>query len=141
MNKKVVKRVVPIILILCVIFYCFIQYSKKSFKELIGMDELNITKVSMVNGSTGNKVETNDKVKIQELVNLLDNRDYQRSFEQGARTGYSYYYEFYIGDKNALRISGSGNNVQINSTYFHVSKEISADSLSKWFDSFPIKSN
>jgi len=140
MNKKLVKIIVPIILIICLMLFYLIQYSNKSFKKLLGIDELNITKVSMRNGNNGNLVETSDKVKIEELINLLNNRDYRKSFEQGSRTGYSYYYDFYVGDKHVLRMIGSGNNVQINSTYYQTSKEISVDSLREWFNSLPIKS-
>ena len=141
MNKKKVKIAVPIFIIACVILFYFIQYSNKSFTELLGTDELNITKVSMLNGSNGNIVETTDKVKIEELINLLDNRDYKKSFEQNSRVGYSYYYDFYVGDKHILRMTGCGNDIQINRSYYHTNKEISVDSLSKWFNSLPIKSN
>lgn len=47
--------------------------------------------------------------------------------------------DFYSGKKQILRITGSGNNVDINDTYYDVSKPISNKSLTNWFNSLPIK--
>jgi hypothetical protein len=117
----------------------YFQYSPKSFDDLLGTNEANITKVFMRNGNNGSSVETDDKEKIKEIINLVNYRYYNKSLNQAPRVGYSYFYDFYSGDKRIIRITGSGDNVEINSTYYNVSEAISVDSLTKWFNSIPIK--
>jgi len=134
-NKIPLRVVLPAFLIICVITFLLLQYPRKSFDNLLGTNETNITKVFMRNGGNGYGVETNNKDKIKELVNLLNNRHYIKAINQKPRTGYSYFYEFYSGDKMILRITGSGNNVNINGTYYKVDKEISLDLLNNWFNS------
>lgn len=55
------------------------------------------------------------------------------------RSGYCYYYDFYSNKKLLIRLTGAGNNVAINDTYYNVSKSISLNGLGKWFKSLPIK--
>jgi len=92
----------------------------------------------MRDGSNGNSVSTTDKAKIQEIVQLVENRHYTKAINQEARTGYSYFYDFYVGNKEVLRITGGGNNVEINSTYYNVDKPIQTNELKNWFNSLPI---
>lgn len=140
-QKRILKIMIPFLLIMFAVSFYITQYQKKSYSNLLGINESDITKVSMQNGNDGSYVETNDKDKIKELLNLLDNRDYKKSLDQSSRTGYNYMYDFYAGDNKVLRITGSGDNVQINTTYFDVSKTISADALTKWFQSLSVKTN
>lgn len=112
-------------------------YSKKSFNDLLKTKESNITKISMRNGNNGSYVETTDKNKIKEMINLVSGRYYKKSYDQSSRSGYSYYYDFYSGNKQILRITGSEDNVDINDTYYNVSKPISTKSLDNWFNSLP----
>jgi len=135
-NKKLLGLIFSAVLII-IIFLCA-QFSSRSFNNLLGTKETNITKVFMRNGSNGNWVETNDKDKIKELFNLLNNRYYRIALNQVPRVGYSYYYDFYSGDKKLLRMTGNGNNVQINNTYYNVSEEVSHDLLKSWFNSLPV---
>lgn len=136
---KRLLTIVSIILMICVISFLTIQYSKKNFNDLLKTNESNITKIFMRNGSNGSYVETTDKNKIKEMINLVSGRYYKKSFNQSFRSGYSYYYDFYSGNKQILRITGSGDNVNINDTYYNVSKPISTKSLTNWFNSLPIK--
>ena len=80
----------------------------------------------MVNEDNDTDVVTNDKDKINEIINLLNDRNYTKS-NQEYLTGCIYYYDFYSGDeiKARVRISGDGNHVKFNSTYYDVSKPIS----------------
>lgn len=129
--------IVSILLILCIISFFTMGYSKKSFNDLLKTKESNITKISMRNGNNGSYVETTDKNKIKEMINLVSGRYYKKSYDQSSRSGYSYYYDFYSGNKQILRITGSEDNVDINDTYYNVSKPISTKSLDNWFNSLP----
>lgn len=141
MDKKLLKIVIPILLLIGVFSFFLIrhyEYSPKSFDDLLGTDEANITKVLMRNGSYGSYVETTDREKIKEIINLVNNRYYKKSSNQEPRDGYSYYYDFYSGDQQIIRITGDGDNVDVNSTYYNISKPISIDSLTNWFNSLPV---
>lgn len=138
MSKKIFKIVIPVFLLICVILFCITQYSSKSLDDLLGTKEANITKVFMRNGNDGSYVETTDKEKIKELINFLNDRYYKKSLNQRSRSGYNYYYDFYLKDKQIIRITGNGDNVKVNNTYCNVSKAISIDSLTNWFNSLHV---
>lgn len=137
MNKKRLRIAIPVLLLFLTILSVY-QYSKKSFDNLLGTNETNITKVFMRSGVNGDYVETEDKEKIKEIISLLNDRYYKKSFNQSLRTGYSYFYDFYSGNKHLIRRTGSENNVEVNSTYYNVSKPISTKSLTDWFNSLPV---
>jgi len=141
MRKKLLWPVVPVILLICVLVFMQLQYPRKTFDDLLGVDEANITKVLMRSGVTGQGVETADKIKIKELINILDNRYYRKAFNQELRTGYMYYYDFYSGDKVILRITGSGTAVIIKDIKYNVSNEISLVLLDNWFNSLSDRNN
>lgn len=123
------------LLFICIILFVANQFKNKSFDELLGTKEENITKVVMVNGEDGRFASTKDKKKIKELINLLNNKHYSKSINQISRDGYSFWYDFYAGNEVIARITGDGSNVKINKSYYHVSKEISLDLLNEWFNS------
>ena len=131
------KKILPVLLLVGVISLCFV-YSSKSFENLLGIDEGNITKVLMRNGSNGNYVESTDKEKIKELIDIVNNRDYKKALNQEKRTGYSYYYDFYLENKVRLSITGHGDKVDVNGAYYDVSEPISVEALAKWFNSLPV---
>lgn len=139
MKNKVFKIAVPTILLVCIISTLMVKFNTKSLEDLLGTKEINVTSVFMRSGNSGKIVSTTDKDKIQELFGLLDNRNYIKSLNQSPRTGYNYYYDFYEEGKQILRITGSGDNVNINGKYYNVNKAISVDSLTIWFDSLSSK--
>ena len=141
MRKKLLWLAVSVILLICVLVFIQLQYPRKTFDDLLGVDEAKITKVLMRSGFDMSSVETTDKDKIKELINILDNRYYRKSFKQELISGYTYYYDFYSGNTVILRITGSGNNVCVNTTYCNVSKEISLHLLDIWFKSLYGKSD
>lgn len=138
MNKKLFKVLVPMFIVLLIILFYQIQYSRKSFEDFLGTNEANITKILMRNGSDGSYVETSDKEHMKILINMLNDRYYKKSLNQEDRNGYSYYYDFYLQDKRIIRITGDGDNVNINNTYYNVSKQISLDSLTNWYNSLSV---
>ncbi|MCD3327599.1 hypothetical protein G8V02_11980, partial [Clostridium botulinum D/C] len=73
---------------------------------------------SMMNGSTGKEVCTNDKTKIKELITLLNNAHYRKSSDQEIRDGSSFSYAFYVGNKAVLKISDSGDRMMINKIFY-----------------------
>ncbi len=139
MRKKLLWLAIPVILLICVLVSIQLQYPRKTFDDLLGVDEAKITKVLMRSGVTGKGVETSDSDKIKELISILDNRYYRKAFNQELRTGYMYYYDFYSEDKVILRITGSGTAVIIKDIRYNVSKEISLHLLDIWFNSLSRK--
>ena len=139
MRKKLLWLAIPVILLICVLVFIQLQYPRKTFDDLLGVDETKITKVLMRSGVTGKGVETSDSDKIKELISILDNRYYRKAFNQELRTGYMYYYDFYSEDKVILRITGSGTAVIIKDIRYNVSKEIPLHLLDIWFNSLSRK--
>ena len=147
MRKKLLWLAVPVILLICVLVFIQLQYPRKTFDDLLGVDEAKITKVLMRSGVTGKGVETSDSDKIKELISILDNRHYRKAFNQELRTGYIYAYTFYSKSNEILRIVGCGNNVHIytyseeksSGKYYNVSKEIPLHLLDIWFNSLSRK--
>lgn len=138
MKKKLLWVLIPILLIICGITFYEFQYRRMSFEQLLGTKETNVTKVLMRSGVNGKSVETENRDKIRELINLLNDKQYRRAFNQDIGTGYIYCYNFYSGKKIVLSIVGTGNNVHVYNgkrtidAYYDVNKEISVDSLNNW---------
>ena len=90
-------------------------------------------------------VETTDKAKIKELINVLNNRYYKKSFNQDLGTGYTYAYIIYSGNNKSLTMVCSGNRIHIynqdktGAAYYNASKEIPIDWSDKWFNSLSDK--
>jgi hypothetical protein len=147
MKKKLLWIVIPLILIVAISVLLFVQvkYPKKTFSELLGTDESNITKVLMRKGFDMSSVETTDKDKIKELINMLNDRYYRKAFNQEFGTGYTYAYVFYSGNSETLKMICSGNNIHIYNqektvaTYYNASKEMSIDWSDNWFNSLSDK--
>ena len=147
MKKKLLLIVIPLLLIaaISVLLFFQIKYPKKTFSELLGTDEPNITRVLMRKGSDMSSVETTDKGKIKEIINMLNDRYYKKSFNQEPRTGYIYGYIFYSGNNETLTMVCSGNNIHIynkentRGSYYNAVKEISIDWSDNWFNSLSNK--
>jgi hypothetical protein len=146
MKRKHLKIILPIVLLICIVSFILNQYPVKSFNGLLGNDETKITKVFMTDGMPGHQVYTNDKGKIRELINLLSHRYYIKSFDQRAGVGGSYALTFYIGDNKVIMIDIIHDyNVDLfadkknpSGVRYTISKNISINSLDKWYKSLPI---
>ncbi len=134
MRKILLKAILMVFLIFIIDATTNImeQYRCKSFEELLGIKETNITKVFMRNGWNGHAVETTDKEKIKELVSLYKYRSYRKELKKRLGTGFIYFCDFYSEDLWFLRISENGEYISFNSSDYKVSKEISIDSIINW---------
>jgi hypothetical protein len=138
-SKRKFVIIATLILLLGIAFIIGSPYViGNSFNDLLKTNSSNITKVFMRKGMSYDCVSTTDKVKIQEIVQLLGSRRYTKALNQETRYGYTYSYEIYVENEKAITIVGSGDNVEINGTYYDVDKQISTDGLTKWFDSLPV---
>lgn len=139
------KRIFLVFFLSLIIFFALYVIKEfalpHSIRDLLNTDYNNVTKVLMRSGHTGKFVVTNDSKKIMELISLLDNRKYYKSFDQIPRLGYTYYYYFYVEENKILTIVGTGNFVRINQTYYNLAKDISTDEVTQWFNSLPIQEN
>jgi hypothetical protein len=140
-KKALLCVVLPVLLMIGVIVtYYMVQCPKKSFDDLLGTDEANITKVVMGYGPLPQeKRETLNKDKIKELTGLLNKRSYARQVIQEMWVGSPPSLDFYLGSKSTFRMSFYGNDIEINDTYYSVSKDIDSASLIRWFKSLPVK--
>lgn len=144
MKIKQLKKILLILLFvlviqLSVILLSVIQSHTKSFNDMLGTNETNITRILTRNENTGEYFSTTNKDKIKELINLLNNRSYSKSFNPLTVTGISYYYEFFVGSKKILSITGDSDNVSIDGTCYNITKEMSVKLLHNWSNSLTIK--
>ena len=137
------KRLGVLVLLIfaCVVAFLMIRSSIKSkdFTDFIGKDTV-ISKVTMFSGSTGKNVSTTDKIKIKELVTILNNTHYRKSSNQQGVDGFSYSYTFYVGNKPVLGMSDSGWGVSVYGTRYDTTIEIK-DGIKSWYNSLPLQSS
>ena len=98
------------ILILCLvsIYLIFSGCSEERFEKIQDIVQINykdITKISFHDGRTGELIETEDKEKINEFLKYVNSYKLKKSELQLELDGYIYYADFYINDKNILRIT------------------------------------
>jgi hypothetical protein len=137
-RKSIIIGIILILLLIILVLWLQSHYSRKSFDELLGTKAGNITRIVMRSGDTGQAVSTTDKQKIAELLSLLEDNEYSKSFDQSRKTGFSYVYYFFQGETQILSMLGHGDYIQLNDTYYDVSKEILLEDLSHWFESLPV---
>ncbi|MCD3352054.1 hypothetical protein G8V03_13895 [Clostridium botulinum D/C] len=123
-----------VFLTLCIIYLIINNTRSKNFSDFIGPNEQKISKVSMMNGSTGKEVCTNYKTKIKELITLLNNSHYKKTSDQKILIGYSFSYIFYVGNENILEITDIGNKIRINGIYYDV-VERNFSRIKDWYNS------
>ena len=137
------KRLIVLVLLIfvCVIIFPMIRSSikTKNFTDFIGKDTV-ISKVTMFSVSSGKSVSTTDKIKIKELVTMLNNTHYRKSSNQQGVDGFSYSYIFYVGNKSVLGMSDSGWGVSIYGTRYDTNIEIK-DGIKSWYNSLSLQSS
>lgn len=97
-TKGKILIIAGVVFFVCILSFFIIKnnINSKSFDDFFGTNNPNIMKVRMVSGNTGKSVSTDDKIKIQELVNLLKSRSYNKTTNQKNANNFSYSYSFYI---------------------------------------------
>lgn len=155
-KKKLVIIPISLLLLCAAVFAGYIHYINNNyidFNSLLNNHSNMITKVYMERGLFADNVSTTNKSKIQEIIKLVNNRSYTKAANQEYRAGFTFFYDFYVGNTKAIRITGSGSNIAIcgsnvrvngsnagiNGTYYNVDKPISVSALTKWFHSLPAK--
>lgn len=136
-NKhKFLIAVAGVVFFVCVITFLFIKSSMntKTFDDFIGNTNPDISKITMMDGGTGRSVFTTDKSKIKELLTILNNTQYRRASNQEGRSGFSYSYNFYVGDKLIMGMWDTGYMVNIYDTYYETTIE-PRDGIKNWYNS------
>lgn len=138
MKKR--TMIAGLVFFVCVMSFLLIRGSMntKTFDDFIGKQNPYISKIVMFNGSNGKMVSTMDKNKIQKLVKLLKNRSYHKASDQQLRTGFSYSYKFYVGNKEVLDICDLGGMVNVYGTYYN-STIVPNDGIKNFYNSLIIK--
>ena len=122
------------VLALVIIYLISNNMKYKRFSDFISNNEQKISRVEMIDGSTGKTIVTNDKAKIQELITLLNNQSYKKSQDQHEIVGYSFGITFYADNKSVLQITSTGDRVNVNGVYYDVTTG-NLDKLGKWYES------
>lgn len=140
-RKRIIIGGILLLLLIVLVLWLQSHYTRNSFEELLGTKVENITRIVMQSGDTGQSVNTTDKQKIADFLSLVEDNVYSKSFDQSKRTGFSYSYYFYQGEIQLLSMLGHGDYIQINDTYYDVSKAISYEDLNQWFESLLVNDN
>lgn len=141
MNFKPLIITISIILLIYILVPNF-HNNTKGFETLLGTTENNITKVTITSGHTGNTFSTKNKTQIKELVNLFNNRIYNKSSNQQIKCGYTFSCDFYGKSRKILHTTiGSDTHFIINNIYYDVDKPIEVDKLTLWFKSLKTSEN
>lgn len=137
MNKKpvIVLSIFMMLFIFAILFYL---NQEKEFDDLLGTKEANVTEIYMKDGSNGTSVETADKERIKQFINLWNARYYKKSHNQDDKTKYHYYYDLHTEDNRIIRIAGDGSRVEINNIHYDVGIPIALDLLTNWFESLSV---
>ncbi|MGH4137770.1 hypothetical protein [Clostridium sp.] len=136
-NHKFLIVLVGVASFVCVIAFLLIRnnMNTKTFDDFIGKPNPNISKMGMFDWNTGKSVSTTDKIKIQEIVTLLKNRNYHKVADQRTMVnGGNYSYEFYVDNKVVLGIGDHGDVVNIYGTNYKTTI-IPNDGLKNWYNS------
>lgn len=140
--KNKYKSYITKFLIFLIIVMAFLIYIRpKNFDDLIGTSDMNITKIILTSGTSGEKVVVTDKEQIQKLINLVNNRHYYRSLNQFTSTsGWGYCIEFFEGNTYLIQLTYSGDKrMYVNYTHYRVDSPISYEETDKIFKSLPNK--
>lgn len=77
---------------------------------------------------------TTDKSKIKELLTILNNTQYRRASNQEGRDGFSYSYNFYVGDKLIMGMWDTGYMANVYDTFYETTIE-PRDGIENWYNS------
>jgi hypothetical protein len=123
-------------LVLMVLFLgaCSVPEKAYHFSDITEVKEEEVSRVEMRDGSTGELRTVVQREDIEALFNILKTLEYTRQTPQNQTTGYTYYADFYSGDNRLLRITFSGERVQVDNTNYLINREI-LDFLEKIFKS------
>lgn len=123
MNKTMSNLVLGLIFCLTVIYSGCVseQTEGERITELTDIDKHTITKVSIRNGMNGELTTTNDRLKIEELIDQLDRYPLKIKENQESVVGYRYSIDFFSDSNKISRITIVGpNKINADGIYYDV---------------------
>ncbi|WP_319508753.1 hypothetical protein [uncultured Methanolobus sp.] len=88
---------------------------------LSGIDESEVTEVSIRNGLSGESGTIDNTIEIEKLISILDNYSLEEFYEESYLNGYRHFFYFYTDSGNFSRVSIVDNNtVQVDRVLYNV---------------------
>lgn len=125
--KKTLLIACGIILALIVFAGAYIYnyfFQPRSIDAFIKVDPAAISKLLIVDGTTGERYDTIDKTKIEGFFELMNGITFKRLINQSPRSGYTYAIILYSNDKKVFGVSFAGSLAIINDTYYTVNGDV-----------------
>lgn len=119
------------------LFVCLILIGCKNnifqtFDELKGID--HISKIELVNGQNGDRVEIKDEDNITRFLAFFENKKFTKSADQEAVKGYHYFASLIDEDGLTATITILGTTVKINDDYYDMDSTISNGEIEKFYN-------
>ena len=99
---------------------CGLELETKTFEEFYEKDLNDVSKIEIVDGSTGNEVTTTDNEKIQGFIDEIRNAEFIPDDNQEKRDGFRYSVTFFENDERIFQFGTT----QINGSYYHTEPDI-----------------
>lgn len=125
-------------LLLLVLAACNGTSKTNGQKDVFSMEEIilevkNAKSIEIRNGKTGEVVKLTNKDKIQEMINLLEERTIKKHKSQEKIKGYGYSVSFFT-ENTSMTILFTGKVLKWKNTYYELDSELSSD-LNTFFKS------
>ncbi|MGE7770856.1 hypothetical protein ACQKMK_09990 [Viridibacillus arvi] len=127
------KNYIIVFIVLILISGCSQTTSKESkqFIEIIG--DISVSKIEVIDGRTGKRHNITENEKIEQLYQLLNEREYKEMKNHEKIKGYIYSAVLYSGNKE-FNITFLGDEIDINSTYYVLNNPILEEDIFKILD-------
>ncbi|MEK4760353.1 hypothetical protein MHH85_08850 [Viridibacillus sp. FSL E2-0187] len=127
------KNYIIVFIVLILISGCSQTTSKESkqFIEIIG--DISVSKIEVIDGRTGKRHNITENEKIEQLYQLLNEREYKELKNHEKIKGYIYSAVLYSGNKE-FNITFLGDEIDINSTYYVLNNPILEEDIFKILD-------
>jgi hypothetical protein len=128
----IVKRAAAAITILLVLVSCRQHDVPLRFAEILDVPYAEISRIEMVDGSTGAMRQFVDRGQVEKFFGLLETLEYIPKSPQRASTGYIYYADLYSGTHRLVRLTFGGDAVEMGGTRFGLDRNVS-DQLDEFY--------
>ncbi|WP_153017523.1 hypothetical protein [Heyndrickxia sporothermodurans] len=121
--------IISVSLVLVLISGCSQTSSKgsKDFMEIVG--DKSVSKIEVIDGRNGNRHTITEKDKIQQFIQLLNEKEYKEMENHEKTKGYIYKAVLSSNNKE-FNITFLDNEIKINDTYYSLKKPIGEKDIS-----------
>ncbi len=122
---KIIHVVILLLFVVTIGFVGFTEFTrdepeKDIRSEILNVSYADVTKISIINGLSGDSSDIKDGKEITNLINCVSGFPFTEMEEQKDRNGYLYAIDFYEGGQRISTITIVGDGiVQINGVYYN----------------------